>query len=131
MVPPRIAVVFSSLLLFTGIRSSTLNAQDANKTQTARPANHFSQPSCKHCPSPDFPKEARKAKIESASVLLDVTVTEEGTAKDVRVIRDPGDGFRDKAVEAVQKWKFKPAKDKDGHPVAARVNIEVVFRSPD
>lgn len=130
MVPPRIAVVFSSLLLFTGTPSTTQNAQDANKTQTAKPAK-YSQPSCKHCPSPDFPNEARKAKIQSASVLLDVTVTEEGTAKDVRVIRDPGDGFRDKAVEAVQKWKFKPAKDKDGDPVAARVNIEVVFRSPD
>ena len=123
-------VLFSSLFLLTASPSPKLNAQDADKKETAKPGNH-SQPSCKYCPNPDFPKEARNAKIQSASVLLEVTVTEEGAAKDVSVLRDPGNGFRDKAVEAVKKWKFRPAEDKDGNPVACKVNVEVSFRSPD
>ena len=130
MPPFGTAAVFSSLFLLTGTPSPKLNAQDADKKETAKPGK-YSQPSCKHCPSPDFPKEARKAKIQSTSVLLEVTVTEEGAAKDVSVVRDPGNGFSDKAVEAVTKWKFKPAKDKDGNPVACKVIVEVLFRSPD
>ena len=32
------------------------------------------------------------------------------------------------AVDALKNWKFNPAKDKDGKPVAVRTNLEVVFR---
>jgi outer membrane biosynthesis protein TonB len=33
-----------------------------------------------------------------------------------------------RAVEAVQKWRFKPARDREGQPVAVIVPIEVTFR---
>jgi TonB family protein len=32
----------------------------------------------------------------------------------------------EKAVETVKKWRFEPA-NKDGHPVAAEINVEVSF----
>lgn len=38
-------------------------------------------------------------------------------------------GLDEKAIEAVKRWKFKPAM-KDGKPVAVAVNIQIVFRLP-
>ena len=102
-------------------------AQDTAKTQSADFSAH-SNPSCKECPPPDFPPEARKAKIDSAAVWLEVTVTENGKVKDIQVLRDPGHGFAARAVAAVKNWKFKPALAKDGKPVAVRQQFEVSFR---
>jgi TonB family protein len=36
-------------------------------------------------------------------------------------------GLDEKAIEAVQKWKFAPGM-KDGHPVSVQVSVEVNFR---
>jgi periplasmic protein TonB len=36
-------------------------------------------------------------------------------------------GLDEKAIEAVQKWKFSPGME-DGYPVAVQVNVEVTFR---
>ena len=112
-----------------GILPSTLTAQYPHKAQTSDVGSPASQPSCRYCPNPDYPVEARKAKIESASVMLEITVTEKGDAdpSDIRVIKDPGSGFAENSIIAVKKWKFKPATLKNGKPVKARVKVEVVF----
>ena len=53
----------------------------------------------------------------------------DGRPLDVRVARLSGRGreMDEKAVETVKKWRFEPA-NKDGHPVAAEINVEVSFR---
>jgi protein TonB len=38
-----------------------------------------------------------------------------------------GLGLDEKAIEAVNTWKFEPAQ-KDGRPVAVAINVEVQFR---
>jgi TonB family protein len=105
-----------------------LLAQDASKTQTASPTAKVSPPSCRHCPDPEFPAEARKAQISAALVLLDVMILENGQTDDIRVVSDPGYGFGDSAVKTVKAWKFKPAAKKDSTKVALRVKIEIKFR---
>jgi TonB family protein len=45
----------------------------------------------------------------------------------MRIARSLGMGLDEKAIEAVQKWKFAPGV-KDGVPVAVQVNVEVSFR---
>ena len=45
----------------------------------------------------------------------------------MRVARSLGMGLDQKAVEAVEKWKFTPGL-KDGMAVAVQVNVEVSFR---
>jgi TonB family protein len=45
----------------------------------------------------------------------------------VRVIRSLGYGLDERAIEAVRKWRFKPAL-KDGEPVQVGSTFEVAFR---
>ena len=59
--------------------------------------------------------------------MLAIVVDENGLPQDVRVIRSVGLGLDQKAIEAVQKWRFKPGQ-KDGKPVPVSANIEVNFR---
>jgi protein TonB len=44
------------------------------------------------------------------------------------VVKGPGLGLEEKAVEAVKQWRFKPALGPSGKPVAVVVPIEVTFR---
>ena len=75
---------------------------------------------------PEYSEEARKAKFQGTVVLF-VVVDENGKPRDLKVIRPLGLGLDQKAIEAVEKWKFAPGK-KDGKPVAVQATIEVNFR---
>jgi len=75
---------------------------------------------------PEYSEEARKAKFQGTVVLF-VVVDEKGNPRDLKVIRPLGLGLDQKAIEAVEKWKFNPGK-KDGKPVAVQATIEVNFR---
>lgn len=61
-------------------------------------------------------------------MVLQVVVTTDGRATNIKIIKDPGNGLGMKAVQSVRKWKFKPAVGPDGNPVAVIVPIEVTFR---
>ena len=75
---------------------------------------------------PEYSEEARKAKFQG-TVLLAIVVDENGRTQNIRVIRSLGLGLDEKAIEAVQKWRFRPAY-KDGKPVPVAANVEVNFR---
>ncbi|MGA2882820.1 MAG: energy transducer TonB [Bryobacteraceae bacterium] len=75
---------------------------------------------------PEYSEEARKAKFQG-TVTLSVVVDEKGNPRDIKITRPLGLGLDQKAVEAVEKWKFSPGK-KDGKPVPVFAQIEVNFR---
>jgi protein TonB len=77
-------------------------------------------------PEPEYSEEARKAKFQG-TVLLSIVIQPDGRTSNIRVIRQLGLGLDEKAIEAVQKWKFRPSL-KDGQPVAVQANVEVNFR---
>jgi len=77
-------------------------------------------------PDPEYSEEARKAKFQG-SVILQIVVDENGNPKDIKVIRPLGLGLDEKAIEAVQKWRFR-AGVLNGKPVPVRANVEVNFR---
>jgi len=79
-----------------------------------------------YSPAPEYSEEARSARI-SGSVGLSLTVGVDGIAHDVEVTKSLGHGLDEKAVAAVQKWKFDPAAE-NGKPVPARIAVEVDFR---
>lgn len=83
-------------------------------------------PKAVFAPDPKYDKQARKGKHQGTCVLS-MIVGPDGLPRDIRVTRAIGKGLDEKAVEAVQKWKFEPA-IKDGRPVAVAINVEVQFR---
>ncbi|MGA3025006.1 MAG: energy transducer TonB [Bryobacteraceae bacterium] len=85
-----------------------------------------SQPVPIYRPDPDYSEEARKAKYQG-TVILAIVVDEKGNPRDVRVLKPLGLGLDQKAIEAVEKWRFRPGM-KDGHPVKVMAQIEVNFR---
>lgn len=85
-----------------------------------------SQPVPIYKPEPEYSEEARKAKFQGA-VLLAIVIEPDGSTSNLRVLRPLGLGLDEKAIEAVQKWKFRPS-TKDGRPVRVSANVEVNFR---
>jgi len=74
---------------------------------------------------PNYPKEAKEKQLEGA-VSLDVLIDEKGSVRQVSVIEGL-EIFRAGAVEAMRKFKFKPAKV-DGKPVAVRIRYSIKFK---
>jgi len=85
-----------------------------------------SAPRVLYAPDPEFSDEARRSKYQG-TVLLWLVVGPDGRTHDIRVQRSLGMGLDEKAIEAVQRWKFEPAR-KDGIAVAVEVAVEVNFR---
>jgi TonB family protein len=75
---------------------------------------------------PEYSEEARKAKHQG-TVVLSIIIDEQGLPRNFRVVRPLGLGLDEKAIEAVQKWRFRPGM-KDGKPVAVLASVEVNFR---
>jgi TonB family protein len=91
-----------------------------------RVGNGVSAPRALETPDPEYSEEARKAKYQGVVVLW-LIVGPDGKPRDIRVSRPLGMGLDQKAIEAVNRWRFEPAM-KDGHPVAVQINVEVNFR---
>jgi TonB family protein len=75
---------------------------------------------------PEYSEEARKAKY-NGTVTLSIVVNLDGRAEEIKVVKSIGMGLDEKAVEAVQKWRFKPGMNK-GQAVKTRAVVEVNFR---
>jgi protein TonB len=75
---------------------------------------------------PQYSEEARKAKM-SGVVILDLVVDPNGHARNIRVMRGAGLGLDEKAIDAVQQWRFKPG-IKNGKAVPVHARVEVNFR---
>jgi len=85
-----------------------------------------SAPKAIFAPDPEYSEEARKAKYQGVCVLS-LIVGPDGKPRDIKVARSLGLGLDEKAIQAVNQWKFDPAQ-KDGKPVAVAINVEVQFR---
>ena len=83
-------------------------------------------PACIYCPPPLYDDDARAAKYQG-TIELSVVVTPDGRSDSILVLQGAPFLLNKQAVEAVQKWKFKPA-EKDGKPVRVRVPIEITLR---
>lgn len=83
-------------------------------------------PRAKETSDPAYTEQARKAGLQGI-VRLWAVIDETGRVADLRIVRPLGLGLDEKAIEAVRRWKFKPA-TKDGKPVKVQINIDVSFR---
>ncbi len=84
-----------------------------------------SAPQVVHAVQPDFTPEARQSNYEG-TVSLQLIVDSQGNPQAIRVIRHLGMGLDQKAIQAVQQYRFRPAVYQ-GHPVAVQLVIDVEF----
>ncbi len=75
----------------------------------------------------EFTSEARQAKHEGVC-LIALIVDSQGNPENPHVVRALGMGLDEKSLEAVSRYKFKPAMKDGTIPVAVRVTVAVNFR---
>lgn len=97
----------------------------AQRDNSSQNGGRTTPPHAIYSPNPDYPEKARKAKVQGV-VTLKLTVSPDGTTKDIQVVKHLRSDLDVNAVDAVRTWKFEPA-TKDGKPVAASINIGVAF----
>jgi len=102
------------LVLFAGLSAGTVLAE--GKIEPPVPVRTA---------SPKVPREFSEAG-KAGLVTVNFVVDEQGSVQDAKVVKTTAEILDAPAVEAVMKWKFKPAK-KDGQPYAMRVSIPIKF----
>jgi TonB family protein len=103
------------------------NAQTQSSAPAVKPAH---PPVLISAPDPDMPQKARDKK-ESGTCVVRTMVDIEGKPKDLQVLRCSDPIFEPNTLEALAQFRFRPATDDKGNPVATRITIEVNFRTSD
>jgi len=75
--------------------------------------------------NPKYPAEAREAKI-TGKVVIKSTISDTGKIVDLEVLESPDELLTTAAMEAVNQWRFEPAKC-DGNAVGVYYNLTVKF----
>jgi TonB family protein len=74
---------------------------------------------------PEYSPEAAASRVEGA-VTLDAVILEDGSVRVVRLVGGLGSGLDEKAIKAIEQWKFSPAL-KDGKAVRIRTDVAIRF----
>ena len=97
-----------------------------NESTVHRASNEVSSPQLLSKVEPDYSAEAKRLGVEGL-VMLSLEVWEDGRPHNIRVSKSLGHGLDEKAIEAVEQWRFSPG-TKSGKAVRVQVQIEVSFR---
>jgi TonB family protein len=130
----------TNLLLFlaasvaAGLPPTLLTAQAGQSGSTPKPmyvcSGAHAQPCAEsprptYTPQPVYPQQARKQAL-SATVVLEVVITEEGKTANIKVAKPAGHGFDEAAVESVRRWTFDPGTYR-GKQVPVIVDLKINF----
>jgi protein TonB len=80
-------------------------------------------------PPPAYPDEM-KVHAVSGTVALSIVIDETGAVASSSVVKSTHPQFEGPALDAIKKWKFKPAQ-KDGTPVKMRLNVPIRFSADE
>jgi TonB family protein len=75
--------------------------------------------------APAFPMGA-PARTQQGPVVLRIVVDEQGGPCNIRVGRSIGRAWDERAIQAVQNWRFRPG-TMDGHPIAMEATVAISF----
>lgn len=122
-----LAIPIDDLKDYLDIKTETpFSAFMTARIQTAARAAGMTPPTVIRRVEPEYTPEAAKAGLWG-TVLVSLVVDELGHPQNAKVVRSLGLGLDEKAIEAVQKWTFKPG-TKDGKPIPVLAHVEVNFR---
>jgi periplasmic protein TonB len=69
-----------------------------------------------------------RATAITGNIRINLVVGTNGIPSDLNIVRPVGAGLDEKALEAVQQYRFDPATE-GGKPVAVEMNVEVNFQT--
>jgi TonB family protein len=121
--PQSPTVVVLALLLF--VCSSVVAGSGGEET------GDVSRPVSVELVNPIYPQAASDVR-EDVEVLVAVKVLSDGSVGEAQVVhsRVPGMGFEQSALDAVSRWRFRPAEE-GGEPVDSTAYITLNYRTPD
>ena len=79
--------------------------------------------------APEYPADMRREGV-TGLVMVTVLIDEQGNVAETKVEKASNEAFSSPAVNALKRWKFKPAQ-KDGAIVPIHVTIPVKFTLND
>jgi TonB family protein len=103
-------------------------AEPTPSAGTATANTEITPPSLAYKVEAEYTPSAKRKNLQGY-VRLAVTVDADGRPIGITVTKGLGEGLDENAVEAVSKWRFRPAV-KDGKPVPCPATIDIVFRLP-
>lgn len=77
--------------------------------------------------SPKYPPDLKHDGV-SGVVTINCTIDEKGNVTEPKVLKSTNEAFSQPALEALAKWKFKPAK-KGGEVISIKITIPIQFTS--
>jgi TonB family protein len=77
----------------------------------------------------EYSEEARRAGVNT-TVVVSLTVNENGAPQDIKIVRGAGFGLDERAIRAIESWRFEPG-SKEGKPQAAATRVEIHFGLSD
>lgn len=80
-----------------------------------------------HQPEADFPDKARREKL-NGTCAVSLTVDSNGMPQNVEIVRCTDPVFAEPSLDAVSRYRFKPATNADGNPIAEDVEVEVNYK---
>ncbi|MYA73010.1 energy transducer TonB [Candidatus Poribacteria bacterium] len=106
----------------------------AGQTQSETPSGFEDfasvvHPKFKNKVKPEYPKSLNETK-KGGEVLLQFTIDENGSPKDIVALTNLGFGLEAAAIEALKKCTFDPA-TKDGKPISMQVQTSYNFTLPE
>lgn len=100
-------------------------AQPESEEEEERAAPVVVPPEIEEFVEADYPEDAEAEGVE-ANVELELTIAADGVVTDARVVTPAGHGFDEAALDAVRRFRFRPA-TRDGEPIPARIRYRYVF----
>lgn len=86
----------------------------------------MSEPRKIHHVAPTYPKEAKEEGVEG-TVVLEAVIAEDGSVRETRVQRGEDARLIGAARTAVEQWRYEPARDRNGEPVAVIFTVTIRF----
>jgi hypothetical protein len=83
-------------------------------------------PQCLYCPSANVANIAPTTRAQGTDIFK-ILVSPYGTVDAIQPLSLLGDGLDERAFKDIRTWRFKPATDSEGKPIAVVIPVEVTF----
>ena len=107
------------------IDSAHNKAEQEHPQKLYRPRGGVTAPMLLSKVAPEYSAEARAAKYQGMVVLY-IEISPDGKPHNLKVLRSLGLGLDEKAMEAVNQWRFRPG-SRDGQSVNTQATVEIGF----